>query len=93
MAAKRKPPDEPGIPEWVLTYGDLMSLLLCFFILLAAFSEIKKPREYKQLIESINNAMGANGGLGPRHSQKNERKEQRSHRTSPEGGPPWSSLR
>lgn len=31
-----------GAPEWVLTYGDLMSLLLCFFILLAALSELKK---------------------------------------------------
>ncbi|MEX0876222.1 MAG: flagellar motor protein MotB [Phycisphaerales bacterium] len=62
--AKKKEAPKAVIPEWVLTFGDLMSLLLCFFILLAAFSEIKKPREYKELIESINSAMGANGGLG-----------------------------
>jgi len=44
--AKRKPIQSPGIPEWVLTYGDLMSLLLCFFILLAAFSELKKEEDF-----------------------------------------------
>ncbi|RMH13431.1 MAG: hypothetical protein D6695_04070 [Planctomycetota bacterium] len=61
---KRKPPDQPGIPEWVLTYGDLMSLLLCFFILLAAFSEIKQPREYRRVIEAIKEALGSTGGIG-----------------------------
>lgn len=64
MAKKKKEAPKAEIPEWVLTFGDMMSLLLCFFILLAAFSEIKKPREYKELVESINSAMGANGGLG-----------------------------
>tara|TARA_R110002073_G_scaffold1715_3_gene12305 strand:+ start:65619 stop:66365 length:747 start_codon:yes stop_codon:yes gene_type:complete len=62
--AKKKEAPKAEIPEWVLTFGDLMSLLLCFFILLAAFSEIKKPHEYQKLVESINEAMGANGGLG-----------------------------
>jgi len=62
--AKKKEAPKAEIPEWVLTFGDMMSLLLCFFILLAAFSEIKKPREYQELVDSINSAMGANGGLG-----------------------------
>jgi len=62
--AKRRPVKEPGIPEWVLTYGDLMSLLLCFFILLAAFSELKQPREYEKVIESIQEALGFRGGIG-----------------------------
>jgi len=61
---KRKPPSQPGIPEWVLTYGDLMSLLLCFFILLAAFSEIKQPREYRKVIDAIKEALGSSGGIG-----------------------------
>jgi len=61
---KRKPPEQPGIPEWVLTYGDLMSLLLCFFILLAAFSEIKQPREYRKVIDAIKEALGSSGGIG-----------------------------
>lgn len=61
---KRKPPEQPGVPEWVLTYGDLMSLLLCFFILLAAFSEIKQPREYQRVLDAIKEALGSSGGIG-----------------------------
>lgn len=52
------------IPEWVVTYGDLMSLLLCFFILLAAFSELKQPREYRKVLEKIREALGFTGGMG-----------------------------
>jgi chemotaxis protein MotB len=52
------------VPEWVLTFGDLMSLLLCFFILLAAFSELKKPREYQEVLDAIKEAFGADGGMG-----------------------------
>lgn len=64
MGSKKKEAPKAEIPDWVLTFGDMMSLLLTFFILLAAFSEIKKPKDYKELVESINSAMGANGGLG-----------------------------
>ena len=66
MPEKKEAP-KAEVPEWVLTFGDLMSLLLCFFILLAAFSEIKKPREYQDVIESINDALGASGGMGLAH--------------------------
>lgn len=63
MAKKVEAP-KAVVPEWVLTYGDLMSLLLCFFILLAAFSELKKPREYQEVIDAIKEAFGSNGGIG-----------------------------
>jgi chemotaxis protein MotB len=39
-----KQPEEevkPGAPEWVVTFGDMMSLLLCFFILILSFSTIE----------------------------------------------------
>lgn len=61
---KRKPRSQPGVPEWVLTYGDMMSLLLCFFILLAAFSELKQPREYQRVLDAIKDALGSTGGIG-----------------------------
>ncbi|MEM0983814.1 MAG: flagellar motor protein MotB [Planctomycetota bacterium] len=61
---KKKAADEPGVPEWVVTYGDLMSLLLCFFILLAAFSELKQPREFRKILEHIKEALGIQGGMG-----------------------------
>lgn len=62
--AKRKKQAGSAIPEWVVTYGDMMSLLLCFFILLSAFSELKKPREYQRVIDSIKEALGLDGGQG-----------------------------
>ena len=37
------PPQKPadaGAPAWVMTFADLMSLLMCFFVLLLAFSEM-----------------------------------------------------
>ncbi|MFK7961692.1 MAG: flagellar motor protein MotB [Phycisphaerales bacterium] len=52
------------IPEWVVTFGDLMSLLLCFFILLQAFSELKKDREYQRVITAVKEAFGYVGGIG-----------------------------
>ena len=59
---KKRPP--AGVPEWVVTYGDLMSLLLCFFILLAAFSELKQERDYQDVVRSIQEAFGYQGGIG-----------------------------
>ncbi len=49
--------EDPGIPEWVVTFGDMMSLLLTFFILLFAMSEVK-TEESKALIQSLNNQFG-----------------------------------
>ena len=44
MGKKREPPPEEGAPLWMCTFGDLMSLLLCFFIMLFAISIISEPR-------------------------------------------------
>lgn len=63
MGKKERPPP-PGVPEWVVTFGDMMSLLLCFFILLAAFSEIKQERDYIDVVRSIQEAFGYSGGVG-----------------------------
>lgn len=61
---KQRKQDSPTVPEWVVTYGDLMSLLLCFFILLAAFSELKKPEEYQRVLDAIREAFGYQGERG-----------------------------
>ncbi len=68
--AKRKAPPKAEIPEWVVTYGDLMSLLLCFFILLAAFSELKQERDFQDVIKSIQDAFGYTGGIGKTPSRQ-----------------------
>ena len=62
--AKRKKKAAPGVPEWVVTFGDMMSLLLCFFILLQMFSEVKKDQEYQRVITAIKEAFGYAGLIG-----------------------------
>ena len=51
-----KQPDE-GAPAWVMTFADLMSLLMCFFVLLLSFSEMDVLK-FKQLAGSMNEAFG-----------------------------------
>jgi len=53
-AAKKQ---DAGIPAWVMTFADLMSLLLAFFVLLFSFSEMDKA-VYKELAGSMKDAFG-----------------------------------
>jgi chemotaxis protein MotB len=46
-----------GVPAWVMTFADLMTLLMCFFVLLLAFSEMDVMK-FKQLSGSMKNAFG-----------------------------------
>ena len=46
-----------AIPPWVVTFADLMSLLLAFFVLLFSFSELDKAK-YKQVAGSLRDAFG-----------------------------------
>ena len=47
----------PGAPAWMATFADLMSLLMCFFVLLLSFSEMDVLK-YKQIAGSMKNAFG-----------------------------------
>lgn len=49
--------EKPGIPAWVVTFADLMSLLMCFFVLLLSFSEIDAMK-FKQIAQEMSNAFG-----------------------------------
>lgn len=62
--AKKKSDDSHRVPDWVVTFGDMMSLLLCFFILLQMFSELKQDREYQRVVTAIKEAFGYAGGIG-----------------------------
>lgn len=46
-----------GLPPWLATFADLMSLLLCFFVLLLSFAEIDAVR-FKKMAESLKDAFG-----------------------------------
>ena len=48
---------DASAPPWVVTFGDLMSLLLCFFVLLLSFSEMDKAK-YKEVAGSLAKAFG-----------------------------------
>jgi len=46
------------IPEWVVTFGDMMSLLLTFFIMLVSLSEMKSEDEYQAMVSSMQQNFG-----------------------------------
>ncbi len=46
-----------GLPAYLATFADLMSLLMCFFVLLLAFSEMD-AQKYKQVAGSMKEAFG-----------------------------------
>ncbi|SFF87557.1 flagellar motor protein MotB [Neptunomonas qingdaonensis] len=51
------PPCPAGLPGWLATFADLMSLLMCFFVLLLSFSEMDVLK-FKQLAGSMREAFG-----------------------------------
>jgi len=56
-------PDKPDIhesPEWLISYSDLMSLLLCFFVMLYAISTLQTTK-FQSATESLRGAFGVFG--------------------------------
>jgi chemotaxis protein MotB len=49
--------EKASIPAWVMTFADLMSLLMCFFVLLLSFAEMDATK-FKQIAESMEKAFG-----------------------------------
>ena len=49
--------EEGNADGWMTTFSDLMTLLLCFFVLILSMAEIDIIR-YKQLADSMSNAFG-----------------------------------
>lgn len=47
----------PGLPAWLATFGDLMSLLLCFFVLLLSFATID-AKKMKKVVAGMDKAFG-----------------------------------
>ncbi|MCW8328085.1 flagellar motor protein MotB [Photobacterium sp. SDRW27] len=52
----------PGLPAWMGTFADLMSLLMCFFVLLLSFSEMDVLK-FKQIAGSMKFAFGVQNML------------------------------
>lgn len=57
MAVEEDPP--AAVPEWVVSFGDMMSLLLTFFIMLVSMSEIKKDDDkFQAMVDSLRAKFG-----------------------------------
>lgn len=52
MAKRKEDAPAPGAPAWMATFGDLMNLLLCFYVLLFSMSTIDAEK-LKQVAESF----------------------------------------
>ena len=61
MEEECKCPPE-GLPAWMGTFADLMSLLMCFFVLLLSFSEMDVAK-FKQIAGSMEFAFGVQNRL------------------------------
>ena len=46
-AKKEKPSEARGIPAWMTTYTDLMTLMLSFFVILVSFATFEQGRIVK----------------------------------------------
>ncbi len=62
MDDKKSKCPPPGLPPWMGTFADLMSLLMCFFVLLLSFSEMDVLK-FKQIAGSMKFAFGVQNRL------------------------------
>ncbi len=56
-ASGKKEKSRKGLPPWVMTFADLMTLLMCFFVLLLSFAEMD-IQKFKQVAGSMKMAFG-----------------------------------
>ncbi|MGI6225611.1 MAG: OmpA family protein [Peptococcales bacterium] len=63
MIRRRKCDESPrGAPLWMITYGDMITLILTFFILLYSYSSLDVLK-WKQVVSSVKGSLGVmNGG-------------------------------
>ncbi|WP_436639159.1 OmpA/MotB family protein [Microbaculum sp. FT89] len=55
--ARQKKASGGGVPEWMVTFGDLMALLACFFVLIISFS-IQDEKKLQVVAGSMREAFG-----------------------------------
>lgn len=66
---KEVPEDPPeDIPAWFMTYSDVITLLMTFFILLLTFATTE-PERFEKVTVSVFGSAGATGVAGHKHNQ------------------------
>ena len=58
MAKKEKKQVEEGMPAWLVTFSDLMTLLLTFFVLLLSMASLTDERKKKEALGSLTGSFG-----------------------------------
>jgi chemotaxis protein MotB len=48
----------PGVPEWFVTFADMMTLLLAFFIMLVSMGNFEKPTQFQSLAATLQKQFG-----------------------------------
>lgn len=67
----KKQDTPPSAPMWMVTYGEFMTVLLCFFVALVSMGEIK-PERFQAAVGSLRRAFGgADAVPEPATSQSN----------------------
>lgn len=62
MARRRRQEESSGgAPEWLTTYSDMMTLLLCFFVLLFSFSSVDAEK-FQSIMRSFQGGSGVLSG-------------------------------
>ncbi|HBR02864.1 MAG TPA: flagellar motor protein MotB [Ruminiclostridium sp.] len=61
--SRRKEEISEGAPEWMATYSDLVTLLLCFFIMLFSMA-IVDQNKFKEISASLSKTLADFGGSG-----------------------------
>ena len=63
MGRREKKKDEvkEGLPIWMATYSDMVTLMLTFFVLLLAMATFEDVRRVEAVFESIKSALGVDG--------------------------------
>ena len=51
------PPEDEGLPAWMATFADMVTLLLCFFVLLLSFAN-QDVEKFRDALGSIKGAFG-----------------------------------
>lgn len=51
------PPPEEGLPAWMATFADMVTLLLCFFVLLLSFAN-QNVEKFRDAMGSVKDAFG-----------------------------------
>lgn len=59
---EKKEPDPPaGVPAWMATFSDLVTLLLTFFVMLMAMASFEDATRVMALLRSLQERLGADG--------------------------------